>query len=303
MTRLAAMLGAKEYNYAKGGAQLMWVNDVVNNEFGTLGTILHTWKRPNRAAGVLTSNVSVGATTIPVTPNPSTGSTTGPAFKVDDIIHIGTGSTLVRVERSAASTRSRRPTSTCSAARPPRPTRCCATTLPVSRSTSCRRTTGREHAVPALGESGSPVRLRRLGERAALASGRAADGSLAHARGRGLRTRPHALTYSGSWNPGRSTARAFPARQRRRARRNPTARQRIGHLQRAEQLPRWSDFVQRRIDGRATRVAVSGPSLSTACCRDDDAGSDPDQPAHQDRLLLPSASRILRRVVIRSSRR
>jgi hypothetical protein len=58
MTRLAAMLGAKEYNYAKGGAQLMWVNDVVNNEFGTLGTILHTWKRPIRAAGVLTSNVS-----------------------------------------------------------------------------------------------------------------------------------------------------------------------------------------------------------------------------------------------------
>jgi hypothetical protein len=93
MTRLAAMLGAKEYNYAKGGAQLMWVNDVVNGEYGTLGAILQTWKRANRPAGVLTSNVSAGASTIPVTPNPSTGSTTTPTtpFKVDDIIHIGTG--------------------------------------------------------------------------------------------------------------------------------------------------------------------------------------------------------------------
>jgi hypothetical protein len=91
MTRLAAMLGAKEYNYAKGGSVMMWTNAPARNEFGIIGQLLHTWKRPVRPASALSGATSIGATTVPVTPNPSTGSTTGPAFAAGDVINIGAG--------------------------------------------------------------------------------------------------------------------------------------------------------------------------------------------------------------------
>jgi hypothetical protein len=91
MTRLASMMNAKEYNWAKGGACLMWVNDASRGEYGVLPSFLQAWKRPVRAASVLSAGSSIGATTIAVTPDPSAGSTTGPAFKVGDTICIGSG--------------------------------------------------------------------------------------------------------------------------------------------------------------------------------------------------------------------
>lgn len=105
MTRLAAMLGAKEYNYAKAGAQLMWTNDLANDQWGVVPTINHTWKRPVRAATTIaTVDPAIGATVITTATDPSTGSATGPAFKTDDAVCIGTGANceIARVESVSA---------------------------------------------------------------------------------------------------------------------------------------------------------------------------------------------------------
>jgi hypothetical protein len=67
------------------------VNDASRGEYGVLPSFLQAWKRPVRAASALSAGSSIGATTIAVTPNPSAGSTTGPAFKVGDTICIGSG--------------------------------------------------------------------------------------------------------------------------------------------------------------------------------------------------------------------
>jgi hypothetical protein len=193
---------------------------------------------------------------------------------------------LVRVARFAASTPSRRPTSTSSVARPPRPTRCCATTLPVSRSTSCRRTTGPGTRSSCSGRVRWP--------RTAQASGRT--------RSAGIRTRcgwlSRVCARQRSTNPTTPPL-PTPVRgsgdQRRECLRLDSGAGREGTrpLNASVTFNVPNNFPGGTISfnvasRRATRVAVSGPSPSTACCRDDDAGSDPDQPAQQDRLLLPT---------------
>jgi hypothetical protein len=104
MTRLAAMLGAKEFNYAKGGAVLMWGNDFTRSEYGILPSLLHWWKRPVRPASALSGNSIVGASVISVTPNPATGSTTGPAYVQGQLLHIGNGTNgeLARVQSTSS---------------------------------------------------------------------------------------------------------------------------------------------------------------------------------------------------------
>lgn len=94
MTHLAAMLGAKERNYAKGSASLMYVNNPATGHYGVIGTLLQTYKRPIRAASTIaTVDPAVGATVLTLAQNPQTTSATGVPFRVNDTVHIGTGST------------------------------------------------------------------------------------------------------------------------------------------------------------------------------------------------------------------
>lgn len=93
MTLIAAGLGAKEMNYAVPGAVINFDNAINSNRYGVVPQLLQGYRRPVRAASALSAGSSIGATVISVTPNPLTGSTTGPAFKFGDVVHIGIGST------------------------------------------------------------------------------------------------------------------------------------------------------------------------------------------------------------------
>lgn len=88
-TRFAQELKAKEVNYAKGGVVACWQNDIARGEFGLWAQVLQTHKRTIRPASTLNADPAVGATSVTLAHTDT--SATGKAFKLNAMLHVGSG--------------------------------------------------------------------------------------------------------------------------------------------------------------------------------------------------------------------